>query len=91
MTNAALAWTDDGTEVTMSNKPSDRISDWFFEPILTLKDQLRAAHLQESEEHYLEKLILMGSDIERMNSWQNGGVEPEDDMRKGELQALARR
>jgi len=58
-TNAELAWTVDGTLVTMSNRPSDRLADWFFEPILTLKDQLRAAHLQESEERYLEKLILM--------------------------------
>jgi len=90
-TNAELGWTVDGTEVTMSNRPRDRLVEWFFEPLLTLKDQLQAAHLQESEEHYLEKLILMGGDTERMGSWQNGGVEPEDDMRKGELQALARR
>lgn len=91
MTNAALAWTVDGTEVTSSNRPRDRLLDWFFEPLLSLKDQLRAAHLQESEEHFLEKLILMAGDTERMGSWQNGGIEPEDQVRKGELQALARR
>ncbi|KAG0631565.1 hypothetical protein M758_1G262900 [Ceratodon purpureus] len=81
----------DGTEVTMSNKPSDRLSDWFFEPLLTIKDQVRAAHLQESEERYLEKLCLMLGDTQRMESWENGGVEPEDGLRRGELQALARR
>lgn len=74
----------------MSNKPSDRLSDWFFEPLLVLKDHICVARLKESEEHYLEKLILMGDDIKRMESWQNGGLEPKDDMRRGELQALAR-
>lgn len=86
-----FAWTDDGTEVTMTNRPKDRLADWFFEPILTIKDQLRACHLQESEERYLEKLCLMIGNTERMESWQNGGVEPEDAVRRGELQALARR
>ena len=75
----------------MRNKPTDRLSDWFFEPLLTIKDQIRAAHLQETEERYLEKLCLMLGDTERMDDWDNGGVEPEDAMRKGELQALARR
>jgi hypothetical protein len=58
---------------------------------MTIKDQLQACKLQESEERYLEKLCLMMGDTERMESWQNGGVEPEDPMRRGELQALARR
>lgn len=89
--NETLAWTVDGTEVTMSNRPRDRLSDWFFEPLLTIKDQLRAANLQESDEHYLEKLCLMGGDTQRMESWDNGGIEPEDPIRRGELQALARR
>lgn len=81
----------DGTEVTTSNKPRDRISDWFFEPLLTIKDQLRAANLQESEERFLEKLCLMVGDTQRIESWENGGVGPEDGVRKGELQAMARR
>lgn len=86
-----LAWTVDGTEVTMSNKPRDRLSDWFFEPLLTIKDQIRAAHLQESEERFLEKHCLMAGDTQRMESWNNGSVEPEDAVRRGELQALSRR
>lgn len=91
ITNAARAWTDDGTEVTPTNRPRDRLFEWFFEPLVNLKDQLRLANLQESEERFLEKIILMGGDTERMGSWQNGGVEPEDAMRKGELLAIARR
>jgi hypothetical protein len=81
----------DGTEVTMSNKPRDRLIDWFFEPLLTIKDQIKAANLVESEELFLEKLCLMSGDTQRMATWDNGGVEPEDALRKGELQALARR
>lgn len=75
----------------MSNKPRDRLIDWFFEPLLTIKDQIKAANLQESEELYLEKLCLMSGDTQRMATWDNGGVEPEDALRRGELQALARR
>ncbi len=67
------------------------MAQWFFEPLLTLRDQLRAAHLQESEEHYLEKLVLIVGNEEHSNAWDNGAVEPDDGMRKGELQALARR
>jgi len=89
--NATLVWTVDGTEVNMSNKPRDRLSDWFFEPLLTIKDQIRAANLQEGEERFLEKLSLMAGDTELMESWDNGSVEPEDPVRRGELQALARR
>lgn len=77
--------------MTMLNRPKDRISDWFFEPLLTLKDQLQAAHLKEEEERYLEKYILMTGDSDRMEKWDNGGVEPEDGVRLGELQAIARR
>ena len=75
----------------MSNRPSDRLSEWFFEPIMTIRDQLRVCNLEESEERYLEKLCLMIGGAEHMQNWQNGGVEPEDPMRKAELQALARR
>jgi hypothetical protein len=77
--------------VTSFNQPKERVAQWFFDPLLTIRDQLRAAHLQESEEHYLEKLVLIAGNEERINAWDNGAVEPDDGMRKGELQALARR
>ncbi|CAK9197786.1 unnamed protein product, partial [Sphagnum troendelagicum] len=81
----------DGTEVTSFNQPKERVAQWFFDPLLTIRNQLRAAHLQESEEHYLEKLVLIVGNEERINAWDNGAVEPDDGMRRGELQALARR
>lgn len=81
----------DGTDLTMANRPQERMLDWFFEPLLTLKEQLRLANLTEVEEHYLEKLVLMVGDTQRMLDWDNGGVEPVNDIRRGELQALSRR
>lgn len=81
----------DGVEVTMENRPQDRIFDWFFEPLLILKEQIRAAKLKESEELYLLKWVLTSGDLGRMNESQNGGSQPEDDVRRGELHAWSRR
>ena len=81
----------DGTELTTFNRPQDRMLDWFFEPLLTLKEQLRLANPTEAEEHYLEKLVLTVGDATRMQEWNNGGIEPVDEIRRGELQALSRR
>ncbi|KAL3692204.1 hypothetical protein R1sor_005855 [Riccia sorocarpa] len=81
----------DGTEVTVFNRPQDRVSDWIFEPLLVLKEQIRAAKLTASEEQYMKNWILTSGDQEMMQGWQNGGVEPEDNIRRGELQAMCRR
>ncbi|KAJ7527304.1 hypothetical protein O6H91_16G047900 [Diphasiastrum complanatum] len=81
----------DGSEVTVFNRPQDRLVDWFFEPLLVLKEQIKAAQLQLSEERYLEKLVLSLGDPGQLEFWQNGGVQPEDNIKKGELQAIARR
>lgn len=89
--NCAGILLSDGTDLTMANRPQERMLDWFFEPLLTLKEQLRLANLTEVEEHYLEKLVLMVGDTQRMLDWDNGGVEPVNDIRRGELQALSRR
>lgn len=81
----------DDLEVTMDNRPQDLLLDWFFEPLLVLKEQIKAAKLTESEELYLLKWVLTTGDTVRMNDWQNGGISPEDDVRKGELHAWSRR
>jgi hypothetical protein len=71
--------------------PQDRMLDWFFEPLLVLKEQIRAAKLKESEELYLLKWVLTSGDPDRMTQWQNGGLQPDDEVRKGEIQAWSRR
>ncbi|KAL2621800.1 hypothetical protein R1flu_002005 [Riccia fluitans] len=81
----------DGTEVTVFNRPQDRVADWVFEPLLILKEQMRAAKLTASEEQYMKNWILTSGGQDMMQGWLNGGVEPEDNIRKGELQAMCRR
>ncbi|KAH9318487.1 hypothetical protein KI387_020256, partial [Taxus chinensis] len=81
----------DGTELTSLNRPEDRVLEWFFEPLLIIKEQIMAENLQESEELYLEKLVLLSGFPERMKAWQNGGIPPEDNIRRAELEAFSRR
>lgn len=81
----------DGVEITYWNRPQDRIFDWFFHPLIILRDQIRAAKLVESELRYLEKLTLMSGFMERMANWENGAVAPDSALRNGELQAISRR
>lgn len=91
MENLSTRETGEGVEITWTNRPRSRLSIWFFEPFMTIKEQLQASPLQDSEEAYFKKLILLGGNEDRMKNWNNGGVEPEDDMKRAELQALARR
>lgn len=81
----------DGVEITYLNRPRDRVFDWFFHPLIVLRDQIRAAKLVESELRYLEKLTLMSGYMERMATWENGAIAPESALRNGELQAISRR
>lgn len=81
----------DGVEITYWNRPQDRIFDWFFHPLIILRDQIRAAKLVESELRYLEKLTLMSGYMERMATWENGAIAPDSALRNGELQAISRR
>ncbi|MCO5562380.1 hypothetical protein L7F22_016007 [Adiantum nelumboides] len=81
----------DGYEVTMDNRPQERVFDWFFEPLLVLKEQIRVANLKENEELYLLKYVLTCGDLSRWNEWQAASLLPEDEVRKGELLAWSRR
>ncbi|ONK60109.1 uncharacterized protein A4U43_C08F14420 [Asparagus officinalis] len=81
----------DGVEVTSLNRPEGRIFDWFFEPMLLLKEQIKAIDLTESEEAYLYKLTLYCGDTQRLAAWQNGGIPPADEVKKAQLEGLSRR
>lgn len=81
----------DGTEITAISRTEDRLFEWFFEPLMIIKEQIKAEQLQESEELYLSKLVLLSGFPDRMKAWQNGGIPPADDVRRAELEALSRR
>ncbi|XP_016449895.1 putative membrane protein At3g27390 isoform X2 [Nicotiana tabacum] len=81
---------NDGTEVTSTNRPRDTFYEWFLNPLLIIKDQIKAENLSDSEEEYLGKLVLLSGDPERLRN-SNIGSPPESELRRAEFEALARR
>ncbi|KAG5527135.1 hypothetical protein RHGRI_028153 [Rhododendron griersonianum] len=81
---------DNVTEITSANKPKDAFFDWFFNPLLILKDQIKAENLSDAEEDYLGKLVLLSGDPERIKDSSIASA-PESELKRAELDALARR
>lgn len=81
----------DGTEVNHLNRPQDRLLDWFFQPIMVLKEQIRALQLEEGEICYLEKVALFGNNNDRAKSWENGSFIPQDSLRTAQIDGISRR
>ncbi|KAK4488373.1 hypothetical protein RD792_004134 [Penstemon davidsonii] len=81
----------DGTEVNHLNRPQDRLLDWFFHPVMVLKEQIRVLQLEEGEIRYLEKVILLGKENERSKSWENGSFVPQDALRAAQIEGITRR
>ncbi|KAA3464114.1 putative membrane protein [Gossypium australe] len=80
----------DNTEITATNRPKDTFFDWFLNPFLILKEQIKSENLSEEEEDYLGKLVLLCGDPERLKI-SNIGSPPESDRKRAELDAIARR
>ncbi|KAI3501015.1 hypothetical protein L1887_36845 [Cichorium endivia] len=80
----------DNTEITTINRPKDTMYDWFLNPLLVMKDQIRALNLTEAEEDYLGKLVLLSGDAQKLKN-SNIGTPPESELRRAELEAVARR
>lgn len=81
---------DNITEITSTNRPKDSVFDWFLHPLLIIKDQIKAENLSEAEEDYLCKLVILIGDPERLKT-SNIGSPPKSDVKRAELEALARR
>ncbi|XP_030538787.1 uncharacterized membrane protein At3g27390 isoform X1 [Rhodamnia argentea] len=81
----------DGFELNQLNRPKDKVLDWFFGPVLVLKEQIKVMRLEESEVRFLEKVVLFGSNKARMDRWKNGGVEPQDPLRAAQIRGISRR
>ncbi|EXB55910.1 hypothetical protein L484_008261 [Morus notabilis] len=81
----------DDVEITHMNRPKDKLLDWFFNPVMVLKEQIKAITLGESEVRFLEKVVLFGSNTQRMEAWENGSVVPQNALRAAQIQAISRR
>ncbi|XP_062102046.1 uncharacterized membrane protein At3g27390 isoform X1 [Humulus lupulus] len=81
----------DNFEVTHLNRPKDKLLDWFFNPVMVLKEQIKAIALEEGEVRFLEKVVLFGSNTQRMEAWENGSLTPKDALRAAQIQGLSRR
>ncbi|ERM97137.1 hypothetical protein AMTR_s00126p00089850 [Amborella trichopoda] len=80
-----------GVELTHANRPQDRLMDWFFHPLLVLKEQIKAIKMVEGEVRFLEKFTLFSGDEQGMEAWNNGSVVPQDALRNAQIQAISRR
>ncbi|KAK8502844.1 hypothetical protein V6N12_000088 [Hibiscus sabdariffa] len=80
----------DNSEITATNRPKDTLFDWFLNPFLILKEQIKSNNLSREEEDYLGRLVLLCGDPERLKI-PNMGSPPESDLKRAELDALARR
>jgi hypothetical protein len=81
---------NDDTELTLTNRPREKFFEWFLNPLLIIKDQIKAENLSASEEDYLCKLVLLIGDAERLKI-SGVGPAPESEVKRAELEALARR
>lgn len=81
---------DEATEITSENRPQDIFYDWFLNPLLIIKEQIKAINMSEQEEEYLSRLVLLGDDPIRMKD-SNLSLPPESKCKCAELEALARR
>lgn len=87
---SGILLSDNVTEITSSNRPSDTFFEWFLNPLLIIKDQIKANKLSEEEEQYLGKLVLLSGDPVRLKN-SNIGPAPGSELRQAELDAIARR
>ncbi|KAJ6754351.1 TRANSMEMBRANE PROTEIN [Salix purpurea] len=81
---------DNVTEITSTNRPKDTFYEWFLNPFLIIKDQIKAENLSEEEEEYLGRLVLLNRDPVKLRS-SNSGPPPEPEQKLAKLDALARR
>lgn len=78
-------------EITYLNRPKDKLLDWFFNPVMVLKEQIRVIKLGEAEVRYLEKVVLFGFNKQRQEAWDNGGVMTPDALKAAQMEGISRR
>ena len=77
-------------ELTRTNGPRDKVFEWFIGPLLIIKEQIKALHLDEVEESCLGELV-MRSKNEKPEDWDDTCFPSDDKVRRAQLQAIIRR
>ncbi|XP_051193981.1 uncharacterized membrane protein At3g27390 isoform X1 [Lolium perenne] len=80
----------DGCEITSDNRPKNAIFDWFFDPLMVIKDQIKADNFTEEEEVYLQKRVLLISDPKRLKATLPH-LPSLNERKQAEIDAFARR
>ncbi|KAJ1271585.1 hypothetical protein BS78_06G138600 [Paspalum vaginatum] len=79
-----------GSEITSDNRPKNTIFDWFFDPLMVIKEQIKAENFSEEEEEYLKMQVLLAGDPNRLK-----GSLPHvpflTERKKADIDAFARR
>ena len=80
-----------GSEITSDdNRPKNTIFDWFFDPLMVIKEQIKAENLTEEEEEYLKMRVLLSGDPSRLKG-SLPHVPSLTERKKADIDAFARR
>ena len=85
-----MTYAGDGCEITSDNRPKNTIFDWFFDPLMVIKDQIKADNFTEEEELYLQKRVLLISDPKRLKATLPH-LPSLNERKQAEIDAFARR
>lgn len=80
----------DGSEITSDNRPKNTIFDWFFDPLMVIKEQIKAENLNDEEEEYLKMRVLLAGDPSRLKG-SLPHVPSLTERKKADIDAFARR
>jgi hypothetical protein len=80
----------DGSEITSDNRPRSTLFDWFFDPLMVIKEQIKAENFTEQEEEYLKMRVLLVGNPDRTKGTLPH-VSSLNERKKAEIDAFARR
>jgi hypothetical protein len=90
LTDLPVKYAGAGSVITSDNRPKSKFFDWFFDPLMVIKEQIKAENFTEEEEAYLGKHVLLISDPKLLK--ENLHHPPSlNEQKQAEIDAFARR
>jgi hypothetical protein len=90
LTDLPVKYAGAGSVITSDNRPKSKFFDWFFDPLMVIKEQIKAENFTEEEEAYLGKHVLLISDPKCLK--ENLHHPPSlNEQKQAEIDAFARR